>query len=234
MQRYFVSIIDNNVIFNDDDIHHILHVMRNRVGDHLEVVNDGKVYECEITSINPLKVNILWEIPQNSELKNDLVLFMCLAKGDKLDLIIQKATELGASKIVLVKSKRCVVNYDSKDINKKLDRFNKIAKEASEQSHRLVIPSVLGIYDIKNIPSELLCDINYVAYEKLADSRIEIENLSNSSVSILIGPEGGIEEKEIEVLRKQGFKPLSLGKRILRCETAAINALSVLGYLMER
>ena len=237
MQRYF-SNIDNNffVHFTPDDEHHILHVMRMKKGDEIEVVSDGKVFLCRIDNLHPLEVSVIHEIENDVELKECITLLFDLTKGDKIDLVLQKATELGVKKVALIESERTVVKYEGKDIDKKLARFNKIMKEASEQSHRLVVPELLGIYNLKNLPKEIFSDINYVAYEKDANdisgafSKLE----KGKSISILIGPEGGFSEQEINRLTEQGFIRTSLGKRILRAETAAIYALSVIGYLLEK
>ena len=150
--------------------------------------------------------------------------------------MLQKATELGVKKVALIASERTVVSYDNKDVDKKLLRFQKIMKEASEQSHRVVVPELLGIFNLKNLPKEVYSDLNYVAYEKDA-SQVEamFEGLiKGKSISILIGPEGGFSEQEINRLVDQGFIRTSLGKRILRAETAAIYALSVIGYILEK
>ena len=237
MQRYF-SNIDNNffVHFTPDDEHHILHVMRMKKGDEIEVVSDGKVFLCRIDNLHPLEVSVIHEIENDVELKECITLLFALTKGDKIDLVLQKATELGVKKVALIESERTVVKYEGKDIDKKLARFNKIMKEASEQSHRLVVPELLGIYNLKNLPKEVFSDINYVAYEKDAnDISGAFSNLEKGkSISILIGPEGGFSEQEINRLTEQGFIRTSLGKRILRAETAAIYALSVIGYLLEK
>ena len=235
MQRYFANIINNQVCLSEEDKHHITHVMRMRVGEKFEVVNASKLYICEISSLSPLGVNILEEKAEDVELNKRVTLFFALAKGDKIDLVIQKATELGVHRIVLFKSRRCVVNFEDKDISKKLARYQKIAKEASEQCHRLVVPEILGVVDLKGI-KPYLEDINYIAYEKEAGDTKESFNLPKdiNSVSIMIGSEGGFDEDEVNSLVKQGFVKVSLGKRILRCETAAIYALSVLAYKLEK
>ena len=237
MQRYFANIDQNyNVCFSKEDEHHILHVVRMKIADEIEVVDNSKVYLCRIDQINPLKVSIIHEISNDVEIKEDITLLFALTKGDKTDLVLQKATELGVKKIALITSERTVVSYDNKDIEKKLARFSKIMKEASEQSHRVIVPELLGIFNLKNLPKEAFSDINYVAYEKDASKTNEIfEGLvKGKSISILVGPEGGFSEQEINNLTKQGFIRTSLGKRILRAETAAIYALSVLGYLLEK
>ena len=237
MQRYFANIDQNyNVCFSKEDEHHILHVMRMKIADEIEVVNNSKVYLCRIDQINPLKVSIIHEISNDVEIKEDITLLFALTKGDKTDLVLQKATELGVKKVALITSERTVVSYDNKDVEKKLARFSKIMKEASEQSHRVIVPELLGIFNLKILPKEAFSDINYVAYEKDASKTNEMfEGLTKGkSVSILVGPEGGFSEQEINNLTKQGFIRTSLGKRILRAETAAIYALSVLGYLLEK
>ena len=237
MQRYFANIDKNfNVCFSKEDEHHILHVMRMKAADEIEVVDNQKVYLCRIDKVNPLEVSVIHEIANDVEIKEDITLLFALTKGDKTDLVLQKATELGVKKVALITSERTVVSYDNKDIDKKIARFSKIMKEASEQSHRVVVPELLGIFNLKNLPKEAFSDINYVAYEKDASKTDEMfEGLTkDKSISVLVGPEGGFSEQEIDNLVKQGFIRTSLGKRILRAETAAIYALSVLGYLLER
>ena len=210
--------------------------MRMKVADEIEVVDNQKVYLCRIDKTNPLEVSLIHEIANDVEIKEDITLLFALTKGDKTDLVLQKATELGVKKVALITSERTVVSYDNKDIDKKITRFSKIMKEASEQSHRVVVPELLGIFNLKNLPKEVFSDINYVAYEKDASKTNEMfEGLTKGkSISILVGPEGGFSTQEIDNLTKQGFIRTSLGKRILRAETAAIYALSVLGYLLER
>ena len=237
MQRYFANKIGENIILGDGDVHHLLHVMRAKKGDEIEAVADNKLYACLVESLNPLVVKINYEIPTDSELDEEITLFFALAKGEKIDFVVQKATELGTSKIVLLKTERCVVKFDDKSLTHKLERFEKIAKEASEQSHRLKIPQIVGTVDIKNIPQELLSDINLVAYEKEAGQTTSlIDNIvKGKSTSIMIGPEGGFSEDEVNLLTsKYSFKRVSLGKRILRTETAAVYALSVIGALLEK
>ena len=232
MQRYFVDIIDNKVIFNDGDEHHILHVMRMKKSDELIAINQGQEYLCEIVFTSPLQVKLKEKLTTNNELNKKVTLFFALAKGDKNELVIQKACELGVSRIVLIKTRYCVSKFDDITTSKKIKRYISIAKEACEQCHRQLIPEILGVYDIDKIPANLLAGNNYVAYEKYNGCNCLKAN--GDSISVLIGPEGGLDKSEIELLvEKYGFKPISLGKRILRTETAAISALSVLGYLIE-
>ena len=237
MQRYFATLLDDEHIkLSEEDVHHVLHVMRMRKDDEIEVVANNKLYLCRLANTNPLDVFIVHEIKSDVEINEEITLLFALTKGDKIDLVLQKATELGVKKIVLVQTERSVVRFDQADFEKKKVRYQKIVKEASEQSHRLMIPELLGVFDLKKLPKEAFSDLNYVAYEKDAGDTSEAfsDLKKNCSVSILVGPEGGFSEEEINLLVNQGFKRTSLGKRILRAETAAIYALSVIGYLLEK
>ena len=149
--------------------------MRAKKGDEIEAVADNKLYACIIDSLTPLVIKVNYEIPTDSELNEEVTLFFALAKGEKIDFVVQKATELGANKIVLLKTERCVVKFDDKTLKHKLERFEKIAKEASEQSHRLKIPEIMGVVDLKNIPSDVpLCLV--VGSEGFGISRLVKEN----------------------------------------------------------
>ena len=237
MQRYFASLLDKeHVKLESEDEHHLLHVMRMKKDDEIEVVANDKLFLCRIENVNPLNIYIVHEINSDVELNEDVTLLFALTKGDRTDLVVQKATELGVKKIALIQSERTVVRYEEKDIAKKCARYQKIMKEASDQSHRLVVPTLLGIYNLKKLPKEVYSDLNYVAYEKDAnDVEGSFKGLTKGkSVTILVGPEGGFSKEEIDMLVNQGFIRTSLGKRILRAETAAIYALSVIGYLLER
>ena len=237
MQRYFASLIDKeHVKLEPEDEHHLLHVMRMRQGDEIEVVANGVLYLCNIGSTNPLTIYAVHEIETDVELNVDVTLLFALTKGDRTDLVVQKATELGVKRIALIQSERTVVRYEEKDIAKKCARYQKIMKEASEQSHRLIVPEMMGIFNLKKLPKEVFSDLNYVGYEKDAsDVNGMFANFDKKkSITILIGPEGGFSEEEINNLVKQGFIRTSLGKRILRAETAAMYALSVIGYLLEK
>lgn len=237
MQRYFAKLIDTeHVKLEPEDEHHLLHVMRMRQGDEIEVVADGVLYLCNIGSTNPLTIYAVHEIETDVELNVDVTLLFALTKGDRTDLVVQKATELGVKRIALIQSERTVVRYEEKDIAKKCARYQKIMKEASEQSHRLIVPEMMGIFNLKKLPKEVFSDLNYVGYEKDASdvSGMFANFDKKKSITILIGPEGGFSDEEINNLVKQGFIRTSLGKRILRAETAAMYALSVIGYLLER
>lgn len=236
MQRYFVSYENEKIIFNEQDVFHIQKVMRNKIGDEIQVVFNSKAYLVAIDSINPLLVHIVNPILDDSELPYDLVLFFPLTKSDKIELVIQKATELGATRIYFYKANRSIVKLDNDAFKKKVERYLKIAKEASEQCHRLIIPSIEGVLEVKDIKN-YLASTNLVAYEleagKTSSFYDELE-LAKKDIAFIVGPEGGFEVNEIETLESFGFKRVSLGKRILRMETAAISGLSIIASFMER
>lgn len=236
MQRYVSSSLTKPEV-SLDDVHHILRVMRQRKGDFFEVLFDEKIYKMEIKSIDPFIYEVVDIDSTNNEIANDITLFYCLSKGDKNDFVIQKATELGVKQIVLLNSKRSVLRLDNESFNKKRVRYERIIKEASEQSKRNIVPLIDGIYDIDKIPTSLLKDINLVAYENekgdTKDTLKVLEGINDMSVSVLIGSEGGIAKEEMDFLLKQNFVPISLGKRILRTETAAVYALSVIAFILE-
>lgn len=236
MQRYFVNEIkDNKLVLDKDQVHHIVNVMRMRVGDKVSAVCDKEVYLCEVTSSSPLVVEIKENLHENHELDNEVVLLYCLPKGEKLELVIQKATEIGVSEIILVQSERCVAKITKENKDKKLVRFNKIAQEASEQSKRNIVPTINKVIDYKDIKNYKF-DHMYIAYENenqnfFKDELTKVKK--NESVAILVGSEGGFSEKEVEYASNLGYQSVSLGKRILRSETAAIFALSCISFMLE-
>ncbi|MCH5171680.1 MAG: 16S rRNA (uracil(1498)-N(3))-methyltransferase [Erysipelotrichales bacterium] len=238
MQRYFVTGDIDNISFTEGDIFHIQKVMRFKSGDLIEIVLSSKVYLTKIENVNPLKVEIIEELEEKRELENDITLLYCLPKGDKLDLVIQKATELGVKNIVGVISSRTIVKIDEKDKKRKIERFNKIIKEAAEQSKRVNLPEFIDIIDFKDI-CKYLSIHNFIAYEgealndgTLFDDLNKIKK--NESISILVGAEGGFSLSEVKLANEIGFKSVSLGKLILRSETAAIYFLSVLSFMLSR
>ena len=237
MQRYFAEINHNNVILSQDDIFHISKVMRGKVGDNIQVVDKAshKTYLAVIKGLNPLCIEIQEPILEDVELNKDVTIFFALAKSDKNEFVIQKATELGAKRVVLFQGKRSVVKFSNEDFKRKDARYISIAKEASEQCHRQFIPEIKYVDSIKGV-KDYLADLNLFAYELEAGQASDIESLvkSHQSISVIIGPEGGFDESEVSFLKELEFAPISLGKRILRCETAAVYALSVLSHLIEK
>lgn len=235
MQRYFANVVNDQVILNNDDCHHLLNVLRAKIGEKIEVVASGQLFLAELAKINPIEIKVIEKLDDNSELSSNVTLYYCLSKGDKNEFVIQKATELGARKIVLVASKRCVVKYDSKDVDKKIARFSKIAKEAAEQCHRLIVPDVCGPITVEQIGKFATEEARFVAYEEESQCSPSFSISGNEkSIAVFIGPEGGIDEKEVKMLNNFSFKNISLGNRILRTETAAVFALSIIANSLEK
>lgn len=236
MQRYFVIENNQQLVFSQQDIFHIKNVMRNKKGDQIEVALNEKAYLVTITSLDPFLVEINEPILKETELEKEVTLFFPLTKSDKAELVIQKASELGISRLVFFNCKRSIIKLDNEQFNKKKTRYLTIAKEASEQCHRNKIIDIEGVINFKDIP-QYKQDNNLVAYELLAGNTtslfLELNN-KKESISLLVGPEGGLEEKEVEYLLNNGFKSVSLGKRILRCETAAIYMMAITSFLLEK
>ncbi|MCR4880200.1 MAG: 16S rRNA (uracil(1498)-N(3))-methyltransferase [Bacilli bacterium] len=236
MQRYFASVNKDNIILSKDDAFHLLKVMRAKIDDEIIAIDKEELYLGKVISLNPLIISNLGIYQEeNRELKVKTTLFFALAKGDKIDFVIQKATELGVSRIVLIKTERSIVKISQDDFIRKLPRYLSISKEASEQCRRRTIPEIIYLDNIKNIPSSMLADINYVAYEEDAFSKVNFfASKEAKSVSLLIGPEGGLSIEEVNTLVAQGFKRISLGKRILRTETAALVGLAMINMVVEQ
>ena len=239
MQRYFAqnfNLKENVITLSSDDIFHISKVMRMRVGDTFECVADGKVFLCEITSFMPFSFKIAAELKENHEIGGFIRLLYCIPKGEKLDLVIQKATELGVNEIVLINSERSVAKIEKDKKEKKLERFNKIIKEASEQSKRSSLMKLTDVISFSEI-SKYKADINLLAYEKSDQNLDEVEQILHSAkgktVNVIVGAEGGISPKEVEICNSNNYKIISLGKRILRSETACFYILSLLSFYMD-
>ena len=237
MQRYFATYDKNqNIVINNDDIFHIQKVMRMNIGDTFEVNADGDLKIAEITSNSPFSFKIIKEINENHELNGYVRLLYCLPKGEKTDLVIQKAVELGCSEIVLINSERSIAKITKENKEKKIIRFNKIIKEASEQSKRTKLCKLNDVIDFKDI-AKYPADFSLIAYENTeftSKDLIEIlPSLRDKSINIIIGAEGGISKKELEIAKNTGYREISLGKRILRSETACIFILSILSLYLD-
>ncbi|MBR0194482.1 MAG: 16S rRNA (uracil(1498)-N(3))-methyltransferase [Bacilli bacterium] len=238
MQRYFGNIIGKEAVLAESDQFHLIKVMRARVNDQIEVVCEGKLFLCSVESIKPLSIKIITRLKENNELKNDVVLIASLLKGEKLDLVLQKATELGVEEIVLLQSERSIAKIRNLDRSFKLERFNRIVKEAAEQSKRTRLPLLYRVIKFDQLP-EIRADIKLMAYEGEKGSTSSFLNAvksvkSGERIAIMIGPEGGFSENEVNEAKEYGYKTVSLGKRILRAETASFYALSVLAAHLER
>ncbi|WP_458412448.1 16S rRNA (uracil(1498)-N(3))-methyltransferase [Schinkia sp. CFF1] len=247
MQRYFVKneqIKENIITILAEDAHHISRVMRMKPGGGIICCSEnGRVALCEIQEITDdfVSVTIVEWLDENKELPVFVTIAQGLPKGDKLELIVQKGTELGASCFLPFFASRSIVKWDEKKGRKKVERLEKIAKEAAEQSHRTMVPEIKNPVDLKTLlESSKEYTYKVVAYEE--DAKIgEKSNLSsilrkltpNDSLLAVIGPEGGLSEEEVTSLREHGFVTCSLGKRILRTETAPLYLLAAVSYHTE-
>ena len=232
MQRYFSEKkIDNKFILSDNDYYHITCVMRMKNDDNIEVVYNNEVYICKLEFFNDnINVYEIKKINSNND-KLDITLFVPLVKEQKMDLILQKATELGVSNIIPIITSRSVVKVDNTKENKKIERWQKICKEASEQSKRVDIPKVSSIINIKNI--KVLDGVNIVCStaEKNNNIKIFLQNHKCcDKINVVIGPEGGLSSDEENLLVEKGFIKVSLGSRIMRVETVPIFILSIISY----
>ncbi len=236
MQRYFVNTKEDIFDLSSDDSYHITKVMRNKIGDKIEVVIDKELYICEIITLDKqVSVKKLEKIEQDSELPCYVTIAQSLVKEQKMDLILQKSCELGVSEIIPINTTRSVVKLDKKE-TKKIERWNKILKEASEQSKRIVIPKVNEILDIKDLANldydiKILCTVNELS---TSIKKVLSKDLNGAKIILVIGPEGGFTDKEEEILINSGYISTSFGNRVLRTETASLYALSIINYILMR
>ena len=253
MPKFFVKqeqINGDIIIIQGQDVNHIKKVLRAKIGDELQICNsqNGENFLCDIKEIENEKIlcKIKQEIEEKVESNIEVTIFQGLPKADKMEYIIQKSVELGVYDITPVEMKRCVVKLNEKDKNKKELRWQKISEVAAKQCGRDIIPQINKIINIKNI-CELIkkYDIVLVAYENEKQNTLKeqlnlikekMEKLKSDElikIGIVIGPEGGLEEQDIEKLKENGAKIITLGKRILRTETVALNVLSIIMYELE-
>ncbi len=236
--RFFGGIKNNKAILGDGDLHHLFNVMRRKVGDQIDVVYAGDTYKCEITSIKPLSIDVIEVLQDDVELPCNLILAFALLKGGHDELVYMKGTELGVSAFAPFLSRRTIIELPKeKDKEKKLERAEKIVKGASEQSRRTVVPEVFPISTYKNI-LKIEADHKFFAYENESHTAIGMKEAlkdlkSGETTLVVIGPEGGFSPEEVELAKDAGFTFISLGKRILRAETASIFAASVHSVLAE-
>ena len=224
------------------DVNHIENVLRMKQGEELWISDGGKKeYRCTIEdfSSDEVLLHIIYAQEPDYELPSRIYLFQGLPKADKMELIIQKAVELGAYEVIPVETKRCVVKLDGKKAAKKVERWKQIAESAAKQSKRMLIPNVHEVLTFKEaLKYAEAMDIRLIPYELAKGMQETKEILADiqpgQSVGIFIGPEGGFEEKEVETAISEGAKPITLGKRILRTETAGLAILSVLMFQLEK
>lgn len=245
MQQFFADpswIRDGRVYLTGPDVNHIRNVLRMKPGEDVRVSDgNGAVYLCCIGAYEEKTavLDILKELEPDTELPSKLILFQGLPKGDKMDLIVQKAVELGAYSVIPFAAKRSIVKLDDKKAQKRQQRWQAIAKGAAEQSGRSLIPSVGQVQTFAEALEEASAlDVVLIPYEMEEGMEKTVQVIENikpgQSVGIFIGPEGGFEEEEVARAEKVGAKPVTLGKRILRTETAGLAALSILMYHLER
>jgi len=234
MQRYFNDTNLDVFELSSDDSYHIVKVMRNNIGDKVEVVIDKHLYICEIIEMkNLVTVKKIKELECESELPCYVTIAQSLVKEQKMDLILQKSCELGVSEIIPINTTRSIVKLDKKE-TKKLERWNKILKEASEQSKRIIIPKINEIMDIKALAKldydiKILCTVNELS---MSLKKVLSQDLNNLKILLVIGPEGGFTDNEEKFLIDNGFISTSFGNRVLRTETASLYALSIINYIL--
>ena len=244
VEPYQIDLEEKKDIITGTDVNHIKNVLRMRVGEELNVSNgqDGREYRCAIEAFTEAGVLCqLRFIKEDAvELPSRVILFQGLPKADKMELIVQKAVELGASEIVPVATRRCVVKLDDKKAAGKITRWQGIAEAAAKQSKRGIIPRVSGVVsftqaverakemDLRLIPYELAENMDYT--RKLMEEEVR----QGQNIAVFIGTEGGFEEEEIRLAQENGIEPISLGRRILRTETAGLTVLGWLMYQLEK
>ncbi len=241
MPKFFVkseNINDHIITLDGENAKHIGSVLRSKIGDVITVGDgQGRDYECEITEITKkqVKVKITDIFTNDNEPEIKITLYQGLPKADKMELVIQKCIEIGVDRIVPVSTEHTVVKLDGKE-DKKIQRWNKIAESAAKQCGRGKIPQVAGLMKFKEaIEEAALLDGAIIPYEKEKDNSLKsfAKKFKGKSIGIFIGPEGGFSENEIELALSREIIPVTLGKRILRTETAGLVASVILLYELE-
>lgn len=246
MFHFFVEpyqINDKTVIITGGDVNHIKNVLRMKVGEEVAISNgvDGKEYRCGITAFEEDRVVLELRFVKEDglELPSRVHLYQGLPKADKMELIIQKAVELGVFEIIPMETKRAVVKLDAKKAKQKTERWQAIAEAAAKQSKRRIIPVVREPIPFgKAVEEASSMEVKLIPYE-LAEgmdrTRERMENLpENADIAVFIGPEGGFDEKEIELAMQNGIEAITLGKRILRTETAGFTVMAWIMYQLEK
>lgn len=245
MYQFFIepsAVRDGHIVIMGADVNHIKNVLRMRAGERITAVSEaeGKKWICEIQEFkeNSVCCDILSAEEADTELPAKVFLFQGFPKGDKMELILQKAVELGCFEIIPVACRRCVVKLEEKRQKSKVQRWQSISEAAAKQSGRRIIPRVHEVMRFSQALSYAAdMDVRLIPYER-AEGMAETKRLlgelkPGQKIAVFIGPEGGFEEAEIEEAKNAGVIPVTLGRRILRTETAAITALSWLMYALE-
>lgn len=234
MQRYFIK--NKDMLLEESDIRHIKKVMRMNINDKIEVVYNNKLHICEITSLEPFNIKVIEELDENKKTKIELTVAVALVKEQKMDLILQKLTELGVSRIIPVSMERSIVKLDKERFKKKKLRWESICKEASEQSKRTNIPIIEDIKSIKDLTKED-ADLKLVASTKEKEKLLNyyLQSIEDcAKIIMVIGPEGGISDREEDILVSNGYNRVSFGNLIFRVETATIYVASIINYISSR
>ena len=248
MPKFFIKneqVNNNKICILGEDVNHIKNVLRMKIGDTFNVCNEdsSENYKAEIEELNKEEIicNIIEKIENSTESNVKVHIYQGLPKADKMELIIQKSVELGVNAITPIEMKNCVVKLDEKDKIKKIDRWQKISEVAAKQCGRNIIPKICSIKNINEICKEfkdynlvLLCYENEKnTYLKQVLEELKNKNENNIKIAVIIGPEGGIDTSEVELIKQNGAKVVSLGSRILRTETVSLNVLSIIMYELE-
>ena len=234
MQQYFgKSKKDNTILLNNYDLNHIKNVMRMKENDKVIVVFDNISYLCSLNK-DLLSVNIIEVYKENSEC-NDFKVYVPLLNDEKMSYIFKHGTELGVTEYEVVMYDHCKYKLNKKDYEKKLIRWGKIIKEASEQSNRLIIPKLNGIIESKDIKCDksvnIMCSLDKCDVKHI--SSILTHDNCNDKISLVYGPEGGLSKEEEKYLESIGFIKTSLGKDVLRTETVPLMVASIVKYLRD-
>ncbi len=244
MQHFFVTpaqVNGENIFIEGSDVNHMKNVLRMRIGEKVTVSDGNNIqYLCEVERYEDAQavLTIIEEHCVDTELPSKIYLFQGLPKQDKMELIVQKAVELGAYEVIPVVTRRAVVKLDEKKAKKKVERWQQIAESAAKQAGRGYIPTVAAVKSFKEaLEAAKTLDVVLVPYE-LAEGMKETKEMiagihPGQSIGIFIGPEGGFEKEEVEAAMAIGAKAITLGKRILRTETAGLTTLSVLMFHLE-
>lgn len=244
MNRFFgksENIFSDHIIIDGTDVNHIKNVLRMRIGEKLMVSGGNNTdYLCSVKEFTEDKVilDILSEDKADSELKARIHLFQGLPKADKMELIIQKCVELGVYEIIPVATKRCVVKLDEKKADAKITRWQSISESAAKQSGRTIIPQIHSLMSYKEaVKYASSMDVKLIPYELcegMEATKKALDNLKpGMDAAVFIGPEGGFDISEVEFAVENGMIPVSLGKRILRTETAGFTVMAIIMYHLE-
>jgi len=235
MQQYFINqalTLNQPFSLSNEQKHHILTVMRYGVGKHVRVIDvDAKTFICEIVSTNPFQLMPFEQRVELTEPSVDITLIVGWIKKERFEWMLQKVSEAGATRVIPLISAYTVVKEKEDTLDKKLIRYNKITEEAAEQSRRTRSTEVLAPISLAAV-GDYLSDVNVVAYERPSSKHLKHMCLPGKSMTVIIGPEGGFNEKEIELLESYGVDAVTLGPRILRTETAALAACVVIDTML--